>query len=151
MPVPDFQSIMLPLLDVCSDQAIHRFPEVRDKLAIHFALSDAERSEVLASGQPRFDNRVRWARTHLTKAGLLESPKWGEFRITSRGLSVLETTPASVSMKFLRQFTEYVDFVGGSSGAAEGSGDEASISDVVDTPQDLIDSGYRTLRKQLAH
>ena len=76
MAIPDYQSIMLPLLQLAGDAETHQFRASVETLARQFALSDDERKELLPSGkQPTFDNRVGWARTYMTKAGLLEAPK----------------------------------------------------------------------------
>ena len=90
MPIPNYQSIMLPLLRIASDGKEHRFREAVEQLAAEFKLTDEERNEMLPSGTaPLFDNRVGWARTYLKHAGLLESPKRGVFRITDRGRALL--------------------------------------------------------------
>ena len=76
MSIPDFQSVMLPLLQYAGDGKEHSLRDAITFLADVFNLSDEERKELLSSGQQAvFDNRVGWARTHLKKAGLLESPK----------------------------------------------------------------------------
>jgi restriction system protein len=84
--VPDYQSLMLPLLKITSDGKEHGFGEVVDALALQFRLTDDDRREMLPSGtQARFENRVRWAQAYMKKAGLLENPRRGKFRITDRG------------------------------------------------------------------
>ena len=76
MAIPDYQSIMLPLLIFASDKKEHTFHETVDALADQFKLSDEEKKELLPSGQQEiFFNRVGWARTYLKKANLLISPK----------------------------------------------------------------------------
>lgn len=86
MAIPDYQNIMLPLLQCLSDRQEHSSREVIDNLGIKFRLSDEEKQKLLPSGkQAVFDNRVEWARTYLKKAGLLESTRRGFFQITSRG------------------------------------------------------------------
>ncbi|MFO7881464.1 MAG: winged helix-turn-helix domain-containing protein [Kosmotogaceae bacterium] len=68
--IPDFQSIMLPLLKITEDKKEHTIHEVRDKLAEHFNLTKEERAELLTkSKQTKFNNRVGWARTYLKKPG----------------------------------------------------------------------------------
>jgi len=77
MPIPDYQSIMLPLLTLTSDNNEHILRDTIELLATQFNLTDGEREELLPSGtQAIFDNRVGWAKTHILKAGLLESPLW---------------------------------------------------------------------------
>ncbi|HLB30321.1 MAG TPA: winged helix-turn-helix domain-containing protein, partial [Gammaproteobacteria bacterium] len=86
MAIPDYQTIMLPLLRLSGDGVIHNFRAAVEALSREFQLTDDERRELLPSGkQPTFDNRVGWARTYMAKAGLLDSPKRGQFRITDRG------------------------------------------------------------------
>jgi restriction system protein len=76
MPIPDFQSIMLPLLQHFADGKEHSIHEALDKLTQVFSLSKQELNELLPSGkQTIFYNRVGWARTYLTKSGLLEMPR----------------------------------------------------------------------------
>ena len=94
MAVPDYQSIMLPLLKEVSDKEVHSMHVVVEALASTFKLTDEDRRELLPSGgQAVFTNRVGWARTYLKKAGLLESPKRSMVRITPRGLEVLKEAP----------------------------------------------------------
>ncbi|MBD2428309.1 winged helix-turn-helix domain-containing protein [Phormidium sp. FACHB-1136] len=74
MSIPDFQSILLPLLMFASDREKHSIQESIEHLSKHFNLTDNERKELLTSGkQSIFANRVGWARTHLKKACLANS------------------------------------------------------------------------------
>lgn len=74
MPIPDYQSIMLPLLKYASDQKQHSMKQAYDDLAKEFNLTIEEKNELLPSGtQQIYKNRIGWARTYLSKAGLLES------------------------------------------------------------------------------
>lgn len=78
MPIPDFQNLMLPMLQIAADGAEHRLGDVIEALAQRFELSEAERTELLPSGgQARFENKAGWARTHLGKALLVESKRRG--------------------------------------------------------------------------
>jgi len=87
MAIPDYQSIMLPLLKFASDKREHSIQDAIEDLASFFKVSETELQELLPSGQQKiFDNRVGWARTYLKKAGLLDSPKRGVFVITEKGL-----------------------------------------------------------------
>ncbi|MCX7596634.1 MAG: winged helix-turn-helix domain-containing protein [Fischerella sp.] len=111
MAIPDFQKIMLPLLQYASDEQEHSLREAIEALADEFKLSNEERKELLPSGQQAiFDNRVGWAKTYLKKAGLLEAPKRGFLKITERGAKVLNQAPLVINLEFLEQFPEYVQF-----------------------------------------
>lgn len=73
--IPDYQSLMLPLLQSISDQKEYKMSIVADTLAKIFKVTDEERKELLPSGKDEiFDNRVGWAKTYLKKAELLEAP-----------------------------------------------------------------------------
>ena len=92
--IPDYQSLMLPLLKLISDGQEHRYRDLIEDLASEFGVTDEDRKELLASGnQLVFDNRVGWAKTYLKKAGLLESPRRAIFVITEVGLETLASNP----------------------------------------------------------
>ena len=109
MAIPDYQSVMLPLLKVAADGADHHIRAAINQLAEQFGLTEEERKELLPSGVDGvFDNRVGWARTYLKKAGLIEYPKRGFFHITDRGKAVVGNAPAKIDVAFLRQYPELV-------------------------------------------
>ena len=90
MPIPDYQTLMLPLLKVTGDGQEHRIGGVIDQLSREFGLTEEEQQQVLPSGsQFTFANRVGWAKTYLVQAGLLESTKRAHFKITGRGKKTL--------------------------------------------------------------
>ena len=111
MAVPDYQSIMLPLLKIAGDGNELSKNETIERLAQQFGLSESERNEMLPSGtQRKFDDRVSWARTYMQKALLLSSSGRSKFRITERGMQVLKENPPTINDKFLRQFPEFIAF-----------------------------------------
>jgi restriction system protein len=149
MAIPDFQSIMLPLLAFAGDQKEHSLRQTIEALAEQFRLSHQERTELLPSGrQATFHNRVGWARTYLTKAGLLEATRRGHFRITSRGLEVLGQNPAAINIASLRQFPEFLAFQRTArEEAVEPSGEPPSTTQ---TPEEQMDAAYQEIREALA-
>ena len=111
MAIPDYQTVMLPLLRFLKDGKEHNIGEVVDSLAEEFNLSVDERQQLLGSGQQTvIRNRAGWARTYLKKAGLIASTRRGVFRITERGQSVLASKPKRIDVKYLEQFPEFVAF-----------------------------------------
>ena len=110
MAIPDFQSIMLPLLKLLADGQEHSFRDVVENLAPSFNLSDEERKELLPSGQQIFDNRVGWARTYMKKAGLLDATRRGFFKITQRGLEALKQNLSEINIDFLSHYPEFMAF-----------------------------------------
>jgi restriction system protein len=145
MTVPDYQTLMLPLLRSVADQQEHVVGEVVQELAVHFRLTPDERRQLLPSGrQAAFDNRVRWAKTYLTKAGLLETTGRGRFHITKRGLDVLSSPPDTINIGFLEQFPGFVEFRSASRKVE--SEDVAEL----ETPEELLEVSYQNLRASLA-
>ncbi len=91
MVIPDYQSVMLPLLKYAGDSKEHKIRDAVEQLAEEFELSEEERKELLPSGQQAvFSNRIGSARTYLKKAGLLNSVRKGHFAITKKGLALLQ-------------------------------------------------------------
>lgn len=152
MSVPEFQAFMLPLLRFAGDGAMRTLAEAREALASSMQITIEDRKELLPSGgQTRFDNRVTWARTYLTKAGLLERTGRGSFQITDRGRHVLANPPPQIDKPFLRQFGEFVKFADEWKDREAGPSDDRDVDDVDGrTPEEVLESSYKTLRETLA-
>jgi len=149
MPIPDFQTCMLPVLSFASDGEDHSVRETVDVLADQFKLTPAEKSELLPSGQaPTFSNRVAWAKFYLKKAGLIESPKRGSFKITDRGKSVLTEKPTRINMKYLERFPEYIEFKDSSKSSSEST--DSVMESTEKTPEEILESAYLNIRQVLA-
>ena len=74
MSLPDYQTLMLPVLKAAADGREHRIVDTVQQLADEFSLTEEERKQILPSGsQFSFSNRVGWAKTYLAHAGLLEA------------------------------------------------------------------------------
>jgi hypothetical protein len=110
MAVPDFQTLMLPLLKLANDGQQHTPAEAVEQLALQFQLSDEDRTQLLGSGQTRLYNRVGWTTTYLKKAGLLQAVGPGRFQLTDRGRDVLAGPPAAIDVAFLERFPEFAEF-----------------------------------------
>jgi len=149
MAIPDFQSIMLPLLKFSADKKEHSMREAMEFLSKQFNLTDEERRELLPSGQQAiFDNRVGWARTYMKKALLLESTSRGYFRITQRGLEVTKQNLTAIDVKFLGRFDEFKQF---RALKKEGNLHKETDSDQEKTPEEALESAYQNLRDNLAN
>lgn len=148
--IPDYQSIMHPLLKYVGDEQEHHIRDAIEQLADEFNLSEKERRELLPSGQQAiFDNRVGWARTYLKKAGLIESTKRGYFRITEKGIKVLKDQPVKINVKYLEQFPEFIQFRP-SKIVKERFGVKELREYEETTPEELMEIGYQKLQKELA-
>lgn len=149
MAIPDFQSLMLPLLDAVKDGEEHLFRDLVESLAAKFNLSFEERKHLLPSGRyPTFDNRVGWAKTYLKKAGLLAQSRRSYISITDRGTEVLASKPALINMKFLEKFPEYLVFKDYQS-SEEAQKTTASIVNNNETPEELLENAFGKLTTSL--
>jgi restriction system protein len=154
MSIPDYQSLMFPVL-LASSKGEVRIGPVVDALADQLSLSPEDRSELLPSGQQTvFSNRVHWAKSYLSKAQLVEITKRGYFRITPRGQTVLQSSPKKIDNKFLMQFEEFRHFRERSSGLArEANGDTTApaLEDQRQTPDETMRLAYRQIETALIH
>lgn len=149
MVIPDYQTIMLPLLKFVGDQKEHSSRHVIDALADQFHLTIEERRELLPSGhQAVFNNRVGWARTYMKKAGLLRSPQRGYLCITNRGLDVLKQNPSKIDLELLGQFEEFIEF---RTFRREKAAGQKVTEERERTPEETLESAYQNLRIDLAN
>jgi restriction system protein len=151
MPIPDFQTIMLPFMQVLENGDTKYVREVTAELVSHFQLTDEERHALLPSGQQSlFSNRVGWAKSHLKNAGLIVNPARGRVAISELGREVLRTKPTEINCKLLKQYPSYLKFIGATQDEDQGS-DEQSVSEIgiesTKTPLELIEASLETLRK----
>ena len=151
MPIPDYQTLMLPLLRLASSGTELMFRAAVERLAAEFNLTDGERSEMLPSGTaPLFDNRVGWARTYLKQAGLIESPKRGMFRITDRGKALLKDNPSRIDVDLLDRYEEFRDFRSRHHKAqVNREHPREPEPETNETPEDALASAYRNIRENL--
>ena len=111
MAIPDFQTLMRPVLVAVDGEVAKSYAQIRDVVAPVLGVSDEDRQVMLPSGtQALFTNRVAWAVTHMTQAGLLTRPERGRYLLTERGRKVLQNHPDRVDMAVLSQFPEYQEF-----------------------------------------
>lgn len=150
MAIPDYQTVMLPLLKLANDAKVLSLRDATDKLAEEFNLTEAELAEMLPSARKtRFYDRVAWAMTYLKKASLLSSPERGKYQITKRGLDVLKNPPERITDKFLEQFEEFVEFqTRHKKNTIENPTTEKDVES--QTPEEEIESAYLNIRQSLS-
>jgi len=138
---------MRPLLNAHADGQEHRNRDLVAQLAAYFGLTEEERREMLPSGGAcLFDNRVGWAKTHMTQAGLLESPRRAISVITPRGQKALEDHPDRIDLSVLQGFEEYRSF----RNRKRQAGDE-DVPELADdrVPEEVLESAYLHVRRQI--
>ena len=150
MAIPDYQTIMLPLLTLLSDGKEKSLKEAVEHLSQVFKLGDSERKELLPSGtQTLIHNRTAWAKTYLLKAVLILSTRRGFFKITDRGKNLLKQKPSRIDIKLLGQFPEFVVFRSRGKGQ-EKANEIEEVEDLSETPDELIDKAYSQVKNELA-
>ena len=142
---------MLPVLRSLNDGIARHIGEIVGEVIQGFALSEAERKEMLPSGQSTvIGSRIGWARTYLKKAGLIEKmPGKGIYKITASGLEVLKRNPVKIDNNLLSEFSGFSEWIKRSNETTETSTDVmGNTSD--QTPDEALASAYLTLRTELS-
>lgn len=150
MPIPNYQSLMLPILKFLGDRREHSLKEIIAHMYENSKLPETEKRQLLPSGREKiFSNRIRWARWYLEKAGLIKSPRRAFSIITRSGLDVLRKNPSEINVKYLEQFPEFAQYIKSKKESVEKTKPRESVSlDNVD-PTELLDSAYQNLKSTL--
>jgi restriction system protein len=154
MPVPDFQSFMLPMLKITADGSEHSMADFRERLSLEMGLSPEDLQEKLPSGtQTKYRNRVAWSAVYLYRAGVLRRPRRGVFQIADRGRNLLAEKPERITVKLLSRFPEFQGF----SERRSGNLDDAPVRpgsaepEATQTPEERLESSFQDLQNSLAN
>lgn len=154
MAIPDYQSVMLPLLKLAESRNEEiSTGEAVEALASQLNLKDEDIKQMLPSGiQPTFVNRVGWAATYMKKAGLLEPTRRGYYRITRRGQDLLKQNLQTIDVKILKQYPEFQQFqsLKGTRGSEKKNDSNINIDLDGATPSEALEKAYENLRDTLA-
>lgn len=146
MSVPKFFEFFEAFLKVVDDGNLHAAKDVRNQIAREMALTESDLSEMLPSGKQRtFDNRVAWARTYLDKAGLIETPQRGKYRITDAGRAALKSG-SKIDLNYLEKSEEFRAF---HDIATQGSFTE-KVEEKDESPLEVLESAYKQVTATLA-
>jgi len=149
MAIPDFQSMMLPILTLLADGKERKSRDINDYLAKKYSLTEEELKEMLPSRRARrFPNRVAWVFTYFKHAGIIESPSRGVYRITDLGRSVLSQNPERIDLRFLKQYDSIKEFTGVKKDKL--TDESEKIADSPKTPTEIIQEEYLLLKRSLA-
>ncbi|PTW61375.1 restriction system protein [Breoghania corrubedonensis] len=148
MPIPDYQTLMLPVLRQAAEGE-RRVPEVAERIADELGLTMEEREELLPSGRQRIlHNRIHWAKFYLGKAGLVASPARGRFIATDEGRALLASSPERIDVDLLMQFASFREFYKSSNNGTptgEATAHAASPRDSSSTPEEQIEAAHKAL------
>jgi restriction system protein len=152
MSIPDFQTLMLPVLQLLGDGQTRRVvPEITDPLGEQFHLTPGDRQQMLPSGaMATFTNRAHWAVTYLGKAGLLSRPARGRVVITAAGREALELKPTKIDIGFLTKYPEFLAFRSRAKTSAPGGSEAlATLATDQQNPEELLYRTYDALRQSI--
>jgi restriction system protein len=146
MAIPDFQSVMLPLLRFAGDEKEHTTQEAASALGAQLVYANAGYDVMPCDGSmQKFLERVGWARSYLTMAGLLDYKETGSFRISEAGREVLRSETDHIDINFLRQFPKFEE-------ERNGKGNEGPDQDRTSpnkTTEEILDEWYIRLKDRL--
>jgi len=150
MAIPDYQTIMLPLLKLVKAEGPISNQSAIEKISDEFKLTKEERLELLPSGQQeKITNRVIWARTYLKKAGLLDSPSRGINVITDEGIKLLTENPPLINVKLLKRYPAFLEF----QNLTKKDNDDVKSTSLVEmsdeTPEEVLESSFLNLKQNL--
>ncbi|MCI8671950.1 MAG: restriction endonuclease [Lachnospiraceae bacterium] len=146
MAVPKFFEFFEGFLRAVADGELHTAKEVREWLASDMRLSENDCSEMLPSGkQSTFHNRVAWARTYLDRAGLIETPSRGKYRITDDGRTAL-ASGEEINLKYLEKSEKFREFRKTITPDAPSLADEEKD----ESPMEMLDTAFQQITAALA-
>lgn len=150
--IPDFQTIMLPMLELLSDGQPKTLNEVMKSLTAFYKLTDEHLKLKVPSGQMGlFRNRVGWTRSYLKNAGLIMYPSRGVYQMTEYGQAFLKTNPKELRIKHLKKMPQYLEWTNTFNQEQNGIGSISTDSDIeIQTPEEILAATVSQLQKQVA-
>lgn len=150
MAIPDFQTVMRPVLAAVANGVPLALSDLRELIANEFQLTQEERHERLPSGrQTVINNRVGWARTYLNKAGLLSIPAKGQVQITARGHEVLASGPQRITVSWLKRYPEFAEFHTARPSSSDSEELPVTPGEEI-TPDEQLSKAHQALMQSLA-
>lgn len=158
MAVPKYDEMYKPILYALKDKKVHSLKELKLAVKTYFSLTDKDMEELVPSQkQTYFDNRVGWSRTFLKKAGLIESPARAFFKITERGIKVIEEKPKIIDNDYLLQFEDFKPFYYSETNYikndTENNSSKLKAENIItreNTPDDMLSEAYNQIYKKLS-
>ena len=151
MAVPNFQSLMLPVLKALADGRELSISEMRTRVAASVRLTVDDMQEMLPRGrQSVFVNRVAWAMVYLGHSGLVERVRRGVWRLTVQGKALLADPPVRVDVSYLRKYPAFIAWRTGKNAPSSGDDPVSVLSDrSTDTPEEALEKAALKLREEL--
>ncbi len=152
MEIPDYQTMMRPLLQYLSDGREHKINECAKAIAKHFKLTEEQQNQLLLnSNYPILKDRMSWAKSYLKMAGLIQNKKRGIYKITDAGLSLIKSNPQTINNKLLIQYPSFQEFLKRSQSSSKTEKDKENINLEKNkhTPSEMMREALELVNHQL--
>ncbi|MEQ1798902.1 MAG: restriction endonuclease [Lacibacter sp.] len=147
--IPDFQTIMYPMLDTLKDGQPRTLNEVMDSLGKYFKLTEEDLRIKVPSGQMGlFRNRVGWTRSYLKNAGLITYPSRGVYQISETGKKVLTENISYINIAYLKKFEDFQRWQNSFSLPEENIKQEENVNK---TPEEILGDTFKDLNNKLGY
>lgn len=148
MSVPKFFEFFESILHSLADGNLHNSSDIQEFVSKDMNLTTSDMAELLPSSrQATWINRTGWARTYLSKAGLVESPSRGKFQITEEGLKALNTGQ-QIDLKYLYQYESFRTFHKRNINKKTEKTNDATIEET--SPKEALENAINNLNSTLA-
>lgn len=150
MAVPDFQTMMLPFLQILGDGNEHSYSQIAAALAEHYQLTNDDISEMIPSKrQTKLVNRIYWVSTYFRKSLVIDQPRRGFLRATERGRDLLNQNLSRIDMKTLEAYPEYLEFRDKKNDSPATETQSTIDPSESKTPDEIFEDSYQTIRRNL--
>lgn len=151
--IPDFQSLMYPLLSYLGNGQPHNLQDVMTAMANKFSLTEEELKIKVPSGQMSlFKNRIGWATSYLKNSGLIFYPQRGVYQLTETGKSVLAENIDYINIAYLKKFEGYKKWQSTFSKGDDEGKEQSGTSELSSrTPEEILGDTFNDLNKNLAY
>lgn len=149
MDLPKYHETFLPILETLNSTESFKSRElavyVRDNY--YSDLPDELLKQKTSSGANVLIDRILWGKSYLKMAKYVSYPKRGEVQITEKGKIALEK--GSLTLNELQNDQDFINHKESVRTEKENDIDVDPIKVENASPQDLIDSGFSTIEKQV--
>lgn len=148
--VPTWPELVIPTLKVLSDGETRHRRVIFDDVASEAGIDAEARSEALKSGGSRYEQRMGWVLSNLSKAGWVTRPQRGEYLISDRGREGLRNHESGLDFTIARQiFNPYWEAIAASKVSAPVAAVDQESVDIND-PIEEIDDAITRIESEVA-
>jgi restriction system protein len=141
--IPDFQTIMLPLLQFVGKNDEVSMKIIKEGMIKYFNISKSEQEQKTPNGkQFLYYNRIAWAISYLRMGELIFSPLRGVYKISNDGKKVLNNPPEKITIKYLKSNDKFSKNINSGKSKKE-TFDDKEISEK--TPDEIFESSYEQI------